>query len=78
MISQYGSDPATRHYVVTPSNTTPQTPTPRALCAQSNGIISITDDANTTISYTVVTGQILPFRAYIITTATTANVAAWY
>lgn len=78
MISQYGSDPATRHYVVVTSNTVPLSPTPRALFAQSNGTIRIIDDANTSISYTVTAGQILPFRAYLITTDSTANVVAWY
>lgn len=78
MQKRHGSDPATRHYIVTPSNTDPQTPAPRALYAANSGTIVITDDANTTISYTVTAGTILRFTPTLIRTDTTANTIAWY
>lgn len=73
----YGSDPATLHYVVTPSNTVQLSPVPRALFALTTGNVAITDSSNTTIVYSVTAGTQLPFRAIYVTTATTANVIAW-
>ena len=77
-MKQYGSDPATFHYQVVPSNTAPQTPLPRSLYVNVSGNVVITDSGNTTVTYIVSAGQTLPIRAYLITTATTANVVAWY
>lgn len=77
VIKSYGSDPATLHYQVTPSNTAMLNPVPRMLYALSNGNITMVDSANVSITYPVVAGQFLKFRPIRIHTDSTANVAAW-
>lgn len=73
-----GGDPATNHYEVTKSNTANLSPTPRAIMAVGDGTLTIADQGNMTITYTVTSGQILPFRALRIHTDSTSNAIAWY
>lgn len=74
----YGSDPGTLHYTVTPSNTAPLSPVPRSLYVKASGNVTIVDSGNTTITYPVTAGQVLPFRAIYINTDTDATIVAWY
>ena len=77
IIKNHGSDPATIHYLVTPSNTVALSPVPRALFAMTSGNVSIRDSSNTTVIYAVTAGTTLPFRALYVHTDSTANVVAW-
>ena len=78
MQKQYGSDPCSFHFEITPDDTTPLNPIPRAVYVVSSGNLVVKDPANTVITYAVTAGAIIPFRPYIITTATTATVIGWY
>lgn len=70
--------PATRHRAVTPSDTVALDPLPRALVALTSGTVAIRDAAGTSITYPVLAGQVIDFRAaYVLATGTTATVAAW-
>jgi len=73
-----GADPATNHYTISPSDTSPLSPVPRAIYVNTSGNLVIGDTTNTVITYSVTAGQVFPFRANLVTTATTANVVAWY
>ncbi len=73
-----GSDPATYHYTVAASNTVSLSPIPRSLYVQVAGNVTIVDSGNTSITYAVSAGQVLPFRAIRIHTDTTATLIAWY
>ena len=77
VLKQYGSDPATLHYVVTPSNTAMLNPIPRSLYVVTAGNLTIVDSANVSITYIVTAGQVIPFRPIRIHTDSTANVVAW-
>lgn len=78
VLKQYGSDPATMHYTVTPSNTATLNPIPRSLYVKASGNVTIVDSGNTSISYPVTAGQVLPFRAIRVHTDTDATLIAWY
>lgn len=72
-------DPASRHYVVSPSNTVDLPFRPRALYVQSGTAVAIRDELGNDITYTVVAGQILPFRGVrVLATGTNATLVAWY
>lgn len=77
VIKNFGSDPATLHYAVVPSNTDMLSPVPRALYVASSGNLTIVDSANVAMTYVVTAGQILPFRPIKVQTDSTANVVAW-
>lgn len=71
-------DPGSRHTAVTPSNTVPLTNRPRALYCLTGGNLALRDDAGTDVTYPVVAGQILPFRAaFVLATGTTAACVGW-
>lgn len=78
MIRNAGADPATNYYQVTFSNTVPLSPTPRMLYVNADGNLVLTDSSNTTATFAVIAGQVLPVRPYIVRTTTTANVVALY
>lgn len=70
--------PPTRHFTITPSDSTDLAIRPRALYCQTGGAIAITDEFGTSITYTVSAGQTLPFRGIrILATGTTATVVGW-
>ena len=70
--------PATRHYPITPSDTVDLPRRPRALRVQVGGELSVVDEAGTVVSYTVLAGEVLPFRAVKVrATGTTATVVGW-
>jgi len=77
MQKQYGSEPASVHNTITASNTVAVTPTPRCLYVATAGDLVITDSANTTVTYAVTAGTILPFRPTYIRTTSTAVVIGW-
>jgi hypothetical protein len=70
--------PADRHIAIVPSDTQPVLPRPRALWCQSPGELALEDSTGTVLIYSVVQGQILPFRAVRVrATGTTATVFGW-
>ena len=70
--------PPTRHFSITPSDSTDLAIRPRALYCQTYGTVAITDEFGTSVTYTVAAGQILPFRGMrILSTGTTATVVGW-
>ena len=71
------SGPAVRHRAVTPSDSTILDPMPRAIVALTAGNVVIQDVLGTSITYPVLAGDRLDFRAYRIMAATTATVVAW-
>jgi hypothetical protein len=73
------SDPPTRHFAVTPSNSTNLTVRPRALYVGTQGNLTLIDEHGTSCAYVGVTG-LLPFRPVrVMATGTTAtNIVAIY
>ncbi|HVG48066.1 MAG TPA: hypothetical protein VM899_08025 [Rubellimicrobium sp.] len=70
--------PADRHQAVTPSDSSPVDPRPRALYCQTAGDVVLEDRQGTLLTYAVQPGQVLPFRAAKVrATGTTATVYAW-
>lgn len=70
--------PATLHRAITPNDTTDLDPLPRAIVALTSGTIALRDSAGTSITYPVLAGQVLDFRAArVLATGTTATVVAW-
>ena len=69
--------PATKHFAITPADTDLPIVT-RALYVNASGTLVIRDSFGIDISYEVVFGQILPFRAVQVRTGTTASVIGWY
>lgn len=73
------SDVASRHFAITPSDSTDLASRPRALFCTVAGNAVIRDEAGTDITYPLTQGQILPFRGVrILATNTTATVVGWY
>jgi hypothetical protein len=73
------SDVATRHFAITPSDTTDFLVKPRALYCNAAGDAVVRDEGGTEITYALTQGQVLPFRgARILATGTTATVVGWY
>lgn len=76
---QNNPNPADRHMAVTPSDTIVLDPIPRALRVTVAGTLAIADADGTAITYAVLAGDIVPFRATkVLATGTTATVVAWY
>lgn len=72
-------NPADRHFAITPSDSTVLSPTPRALRVTVSGNLALADADGTAITYPVLAGDIIPFRATkVLSTGTTATVVAWY
>lgn len=70
--------PGVRHFAVTPSDSTNFTIPPRALYVLTAGHLSVWD-GETSLTYPVTAGQILPFRAVRVnSTGTTATCVGWY
>jgi hypothetical protein len=70
--------PGDRHQLIVPSDTQPVAPRPRALFCQADGTVAIEDRNGTVLSYSLVAGQVLPFRAVRVrATGTTATVYGW-
>jgi hypothetical protein len=73
------SDVASRHFAITPSDTTNLAIVPRALFCSAAGNAVIRDEGGVDITYPLSEGQILPFRGVrILSTGTTATVVGWY
>jgi hypothetical protein len=71
------SSPAYRHFAITPANEDLAI-RPRAIYVDGDGALVMRDDTGTDITYAVVAGQILPFRAVQVRSGTTATVIGWY
>ena len=70
--------PADRHFAIVPSDVTDIVPRPRAIYCQTAGNLRLRDSAGTELTYAVVAGQTLPFRAArVMLTGTTATVFGW-
>jgi hypothetical protein len=73
------SDVAPRHFAITPNNDADLAVKPRAIYCNVAGTVAIVDELGVELSYTLVVGQILPFRGVRIkATGTTATVYGWY
>ena len=75
-MKQHGSDPGTRHFSITPG-ADDLAIVPRAPYIETGGDLVIEDSEGITITYTVSTGQVFPFRATKIKGGTTATVIGW-
>jgi hypothetical protein len=72
------SGPATRHFAITPSDTTDLALRPRALVFQTDGTAVLRDEAGTELTYSRYAGDVLPIRAVrVLETGTTATLAGW-
>lgn len=70
--------PGERHLAITPSNTVDLTFVPRAIYCEAAGTAVLRDKFGTDISYTLVQGQVLDFRAVrVLATGTTATLRGW-
>lgn len=73
-----GSGPAIKHYAITPDDDDDLPRRPRALFCTASGDIVIRDADATEVTYALVAGDLLPFRAVrILATGTTATVIGW-
>jgi len=76
-VSKSMESPATRHFSITANDSVPLAVRPRALYVLTTGNLVIKDESNVTLTYPVVAGQVVTFRAMYITTASTATVVGW-
>lgn len=67
--------PGRKHWLITPS-ANDIVPRPRSIYCEVAGTVTVQDIDGTSLTYTLVQGQVLPFRARKITAAT-ATVYAW-
>ena len=67
--------PGTRHFLITPGPGD-IVPRPRSIYCQVAGNVTIQDVGGTALTYAMVAGQILPFRAQRVTAAT-ATIYGW-
>jgi hypothetical protein len=73
------SDPAERHYTISPSDTEDLPFRPRGIFVLTAGNVVLRDMANVEISYPVTVGMQLPFRPIrVMATGTDATMVAWY
>lgn len=72
------SDPAVRHFAITPSDSADLSERTRAIYCQTAGTVRLRDCQDNDITYTVFAGLILPFVAKrVLATGTTATVIGW-
>ena len=72
------TSPGTRHYVITPSDTTDLDPKPRGIRVLVSGDVAIRDEKGVDITYPVTAGETMGFRAVrVLATGTTATVVGW-
>ena len=76
-VSKSMESPATRHYAITPNDSTPMANRPRALYVLTTGNLVLQDELGTSLTYPVVAGQVVTFRALYVKTASTATVVGW-
>ncbi len=70
--------PADVHRVITPNDLADLPFKPRAIIALTSGTVAIQDKLGTSITYSVIAGDLLPFRpTRILATGTTATLVAW-
>lgn len=73
------SAPGSRHFAITPHDSTNFTQPPRAIVCLTAGTAQVVDGAGTVVGYPMTAGQILPFRGVRINaTSTTGTYAGWY
>lgn len=71
------TSPGFRHYAVTPADA--DLPIrPRALWVDADGTAILRDETGVDVTYDVIAGQIIPFRAVQVRAASTATLVAWY
>lgn len=71
--------PADRHFLIAPSDTVDLSPIPRAIVCQAAGTITVRDGAGTDLPYTMVVGQIMPFRGVrVLATGASGTYYGWY
>lgn len=77
----YEMTPARKHFLITPSNTAVLTRHKAIYCAVGGDVV-IEDSEGTTLVYTLLAGDVLPFRPYRIrvsdgSTSTSATLYGW-
>lgn len=73
------TDPANRHFAITPADGVDLAVIPRALYCSTAGTLSLRDAANAIVQYNVAAGQVLAFRPVgVEATGTSATVIGWY
>jgi len=72
--------PATRHFAIIPSNSADLANVPRAIYVGTGGDLRLRDASGQDVTYTVVSGAVLPFRAVrVLASGTTAaGLVGWY
>lgn len=71
------SSPGFRHYAVTPADA--DLPIrPRAFYVDADGTAILRDELGQDVTYNVVAGAVIPFRAMQVRAASTATLIAWY
>ena len=72
------TSPATRHFVIVPSDGADLPVLPRAIYCQTAGTIVIRDQGGTLLPYTMSAGERLDFRgARVMSTGTTGTFYGW-
>lgn len=72
-------DPATRHFVVVPSDGADLAVRPRAFFVNTDGTAKLRDEASVDVTYNVTAGAWLPVRAVrVLATGTTASLIGVY
>ena len=70
--------PAANHFAITPDDGADLPRAARVIYCHSAGDVALCDAAGTTLTYTLVQGQILPVAAVrVLATGTTATVYGW-
>lgn len=72
------SSPARRHFAITPDDDNDLAILPREIYCTVAGNVSVRDEGGTDLTYPMLQGDRLPFRAVRILAATTATVVGWY
>jgi len=73
------TNPADRHFAITPSDTVNMTVQPRAIYCATDGTAQVVDAAGTVLPYVMIAGDVLPFRGVRVNaTSTTGSFYGWY
>lgn len=72
------TSPATRHFAITPDDTTDLPILPRVIYCEADGILVVQDADGVALPYTMLSGDRLEFRgARVMATGTTGTYYGW-
>ena len=69
--------PGERHQVITASPNA-ISPRPRCLRFGGAGTVTIVDQADVAVTYTVAAGEVMPFRGVKVTATTVSQIVGWW